>query len=80
MPRRASASSKAYDDDAELRDCRSLARAASRRGASPRRRVCCHAAARRCACLLNLLPHLVNGITLGLLFALIALGFMLIVG
>ena len=30
--------------------------------------------------LLNLLPHLVNGITLGLLFALIALGFMLIVG
>ena len=30
--------------------------------------------------MLNLLPHLVNGITLGLLFALIALGFMLIVG
>jgi branched-chain amino acid transport system permease protein len=30
--------------------------------------------------LLNLLPHLVNGISLGLLFALIALGFMLIVG
>jgi branched-chain amino acid transport system permease protein len=30
--------------------------------------------------LLNLLPHLLNGITLGLLFALIALGFMLIVG
>jgi branched-subunit amino acid ABC-type transport system permease component len=30
--------------------------------------------------LLNLLPHLVNGVTLGLLFALIALGFMLIVG
>src|SRR5262245_60310537 len=29
---------------------------------------------------LNLLPHLVNGITLGLLFALIALGFMLILG
>jgi branched-subunit amino acid ABC-type transport system permease component len=29
---------------------------------------------------LNLLPHVVNGITLGLLFALIALGFMLIVG
>ncbi|HET9042891.1 MAG TPA: branched-chain amino acid ABC transporter permease [Burkholderiales bacterium] len=29
---------------------------------------------------LNLLPHLVNGVTLGLLFALIALGFMLIVG
>jgi branched-chain amino acid transport system permease protein len=29
---------------------------------------------------LNLLPHLVNGLTLGLLFALIALGFMLIVG
>ncbi|MGF1611112.1 MAG: branched-chain amino acid ABC transporter permease [Kiloniellales bacterium] len=29
---------------------------------------------------LNLLPHLVNGISLGLLFALIALGFMLIVG
>src|SRR5688572_27623077 len=28
----------------------------------------------------DLLPHLVNGITLGLLFALIALGFMLIVG
>jgi branched-chain amino acid transport system permease protein len=28
----------------------------------------------------NLLPHLVNGISLGLLFALIALGFMLIVG
>ena len=30
--------------------------------------------------LYNLLPHLVNGISLGLLFALIALGFMLIVG
>ncbi len=30
--------------------------------------------------LLNLLPHLINGISLGLLFALIALGFMLIVG
>jgi branched-subunit amino acid ABC-type transport system permease component len=30
--------------------------------------------------LLNLLPHLLNGVTLGLLFALIALGFMLIVG
>jgi branched-chain amino acid transport system permease protein len=30
--------------------------------------------------LTNLLPHLVNGISLGLLFALIALGFMLIVG
>ncbi len=30
--------------------------------------------------LLNLLPHLVNGISLGLLFALIALGFMLIIG
>ena len=30
--------------------------------------------------LFNLLPHLVNGVTLGLLFALIALGFMLIVG
>ncbi len=30
--------------------------------------------------LLGLLPHLVNGISLGLLFALIALGFMLIVG
>ena len=29
---------------------------------------------------LNLLPHLVNGVSLGLLFALIALGFMLIVG
>jgi branched-subunit amino acid ABC-type transport system permease component len=29
---------------------------------------------------LNLLPHLVNGVTLGLLFALVALGFMLIVG
>jgi branched-chain amino acid transport system permease protein len=28
----------------------------------------------------NLLPHLVNGLSLGLLFALIALGFMLIVG
>jgi branched-chain amino acid transport system permease protein len=28
----------------------------------------------------NLLPHLVNGVSLGLLFALIALGFMLIVG
>jgi len=28
----------------------------------------------------NLLPHLLNGISLGLLFALIALGFMLIVG
>lgn len=30
--------------------------------------------------LLRLIPHLVNGISLGLLFALIALGFMLIVG
>ncbi|MEO7851764.1 MAG: branched-chain amino acid ABC transporter permease [Rubrivivax sp.] len=30
--------------------------------------------------LLELLPHLVNGISLGLLFALIALGFMLIIG
>jgi branched-subunit amino acid ABC-type transport system permease component len=29
---------------------------------------------------LNLLPHLVNGLTLGLLFGLIALGFMLILG
>jgi len=29
---------------------------------------------------LNLLPHLLNGLSLGLLFALIALGFMLIVG
>ncbi|MGH6610832.1 MAG: ABC transporter permease subunit, partial [Burkholderiaceae bacterium] len=28
----------------------------------------------------DLLPHLVNGVSLGLLFALIALGFMLIVG
>ena len=30
--------------------------------------------------LINLLPHIVNGLSLGLLFALIALGFMLIVG
>ena len=30
--------------------------------------------------LLSLVPHLVNGVALGLLFALIALGFMLIVG
>ena len=30
--------------------------------------------------LINLLPHLLNGIALGLLFALVALGFMLIVG
>ena len=30
--------------------------------------------------MLQLLPHLVNGVSLGLLFALIALGFMLIVG
>src|SRR5215468_6263758 len=30
--------------------------------------------------LYNLLPHLLNGISLGLLFALVALGFMLIVG
>ncbi len=30
--------------------------------------------------MVNLLPHLVNGITLGLLFGLIALGFMLILG
>jgi branched-chain amino acid transport system permease protein len=29
---------------------------------------------------LDLLPHLINGLTLGLLFALIALGFMLVVG
>ena len=28
----------------------------------------------------NLMPHVVNGLSLGLLFALIALGFMLIVG
>src|ERR687891_2827304 len=30
--------------------------------------------------LFNLLPHVVNGLSLGLLFALIALGFMLIIG
>ena len=30
--------------------------------------------------LLSLLPHLLNGIALGLLFSLIALGFMLILG
>ena len=30
--------------------------------------------------MVDLLPHLINGLTLGLLFALIALGFMLIVG
>ena len=30
--------------------------------------------------IVNLLPHLINGVSLGLLFALIALGFMLIVG
>ena len=30
--------------------------------------------------MITLLPHLANGISLGLLFALIALGFMLIVG
>ena len=30
--------------------------------------------------MLDLLPHLFNGISLGLLFALVALGFMLIVG
>ncbi|HEX2556462.1 MAG TPA: branched-chain amino acid ABC transporter permease [Microvirga sp.] len=30
--------------------------------------------------MLDLLPHLINGLTLGLLFALIALGFMLVVG
>jgi branched-chain amino acid transport system permease protein len=30
--------------------------------------------------LFNLLPHIVNGLSLGLLFALIALGFMLIIG
>ncbi|MBL4665908.1 MAG: branched-chain amino acid ABC transporter permease [Sneathiella sp.] len=30
--------------------------------------------------ILNLLPHIINGLALGLLFALIALGFMLIVG
>ncbi|OUR75481.1 branched-chain amino acid ABC transporter permease [Alphaproteobacteria bacterium 46_93_T64] len=30
--------------------------------------------------MLNLLPHIINGLALGLLFALIALGFMLIVG
>jgi branched-subunit amino acid ABC-type transport system permease component len=30
--------------------------------------------------LLNLTPHLLNGVGLGLMFALIALGFMLIVG
>ena len=35
---------------------------------------------RQCTALLHLLPHLVNGLALGLLFALIALGFMLIVG
>ena len=30
--------------------------------------------------MVSLVPHLVNGVALGLLFALIALGFMLIVG
>ena len=30
--------------------------------------------------LYNLLPHLLNGLALGLLFALVALGFMLIIG
>ncbi len=30
--------------------------------------------------LVDLLPHVVNGVSLGLLFALMALGFMLIVG
>jgi branched-subunit amino acid ABC-type transport system permease component len=30
--------------------------------------------------MLDLTPHLLNGISLGLMFALIALGFMLIVG
>src|SRR3954453_4195599 len=30
--------------------------------------------------IVNLMPHILNGISLGLLFALIALGFMLIVG
>src|SRR6188508_2806822 len=35
---------------------------------------------RTLASVLNLLPHLVNGIALGLLFSLIALGFMLILG
>src|SRR6201991_5385895 len=34
----------------------------------------------RAKTLFDLLPHLLNGLTLGLLFALIALGFMLIVG
>ena len=34
----------------------------------------------KCRTVVDLLPHLVNGLTLGLLFALIALGFMLIVG
>ena len=30
--------------------------------------------------MIDILPHILNGLTLGLLFALIALGFMLIVG
>ncbi|MDZ4367181.1 MAG: branched-chain amino acid ABC transporter permease, partial [Afipia sp.] len=30
--------------------------------------------------MIDLLPHIINGLTLGLLFALIALGFTLIVG
>jgi branched-chain amino acid transport system permease protein len=43
-------------------------------GISPVRPIC------ESVMLLDLLPHLLNGVTLGLLFALVALGFMLIVG
>jgi branched-chain amino acid transport system permease protein len=35
---------------------------------------------RRIVLVIEILPHILNGLTLGLLFALIALGFMLIVG
>ena len=53
-----------------------VARAARRAPAAPVRAAPCAAL----DALLNLVPHLVNGLALGLLFALIALGFMLIVG
>ena len=46
----------------------------------PDRRIRSGAFFRGLVMLLDLLPHLVNGLTLGLLFALVALGFMLIVG
>ena len=45
-----------------------------------RRKAARHFSPARTAFVIDILPHILNGLTLGLLFALIALGFMLIVG